>query len=477
MTEVAKTNDNSDAEASRKTSERVPLKVKIAYGGIECSSTLTFSMFTIYFLIFLTDTAGISASTASAILAISVLWDAVTDPVMGIVSDRTRSRYGRRRPYLVGVAVPFCIIFWLVFTTPPLQGYRLVAYFTVMLLLLNTAWTVLDVPYTALAPEMTTDYDERTSLATFRMLLANIGGTIGAATPLLIVEMFADHKVGWSVTSAIFGFVCIFPILLTWRGTRDWERHATDTAPLNVREVMGAVLGNRTFRYVVGLYLFGITGVYATGTIAVYFLEYLMGFDGEQTSLFFLVYYIFSILWVPLVPFLSGRIGKRLSYMILLSIWGIAGGIGAMVVQPGQVWLILALGMVAALGANAVYQLCWAMIPDVVEVDEFKTGKRREGMYYGVAVFVMKVGSAFALFIVGQVLDRIGYVPNAQQTPETLMGIRIMFGPLLTGLLVIAVILAALMPMTRKRHKALLRAIKAKKAGEPWDEESIKELL
>jgi GPH family glycoside/pentoside/hexuronide:cation symporter len=293
----------------------------------------------------------------------------------------------------------------------------------------------------------------------------------------LIVELFADHKVGWSVTSAIFGFVCIFPILLTWPGTRGWERHATDTEPLNVKEVLSAVSGNRTFRYVVGLYLFGITGVYATGTIAVYFLEYLLGFDGEQTAMFFLVYYIFSILWVPLVPFLSGRIGKRLTYIILLSIWGITGGVCAMVVQPDQVFLIYVLGIFAALGANAVYQLCWAMIPDVVEVDEFKTGKRREGMYYGVAIFVMKLGSAFALFIVGQVLDRIGYVPNVEQTPATLLGIRIMMGPLLTGLLVIAVILAALMPMTRKRHKALLRAIEAKKAGEPWDEDSIKELL
>ena len=390
MTEASETPSTSDAGAS----ERIPIKVKIAYGGVECASTITFSVFSIYFLIFLTDVAGINASTAGFLLAIALLWDAVTDPAMGIISDRTRSRYGRRRPYLIAAAVPFGIIFWLVFTTPPLQGSLLIAYFIVALLLLHTAWTVLDVPYTALAPEMTTDYDERTSLSTYRMLLANIGGIIGGTIPLLIGGQFSDDnkKLGWSVTGAIIGFVCIFPILLTWRGTRGWERHATDTEPLVLREVFGAVFGNRTFRYVVGLYLFGITTVYATGTVAVFFLEYWMGFSENQVATYFFVFFVCSVLWVPAVPLLSARIGKRLSYMVFLAIWGLTYGVGGILIRPEHFYQIFGMGVIAALGVNAVYQLCWAMIPDVVEIDEFKTGKRREGMYYGVAVFVMKAG-------------------------------------------------------------------------------------
>jgi GPH family glycoside/pentoside/hexuronide:cation symporter len=283
---------------------------------------------------------------------------------------------------------------------------------------------------------------------------------------------------GWSVTGAVIGFACIFPILLTWRGTRGWERHATDTEPLNLKEVFTAVTGNRTFRYVVALFLFGITSVNATGVIAYYFLEDWMGFSENRIAAYFFVFFVCSILWVPVVPVLSARIGKRLSYIIFLAIWGLTYGIGGIFVHPNHIIQIFAMGAIAALGINAVYQLCWAMIPDVVEIDEFKTGKRREGMFYGVAVFVMKSGSALALFIVGQVLDKIGYMPNADQQPvETLLGIRVMMGPLIAGLLLVAIVMAYFMPMTRKLHKELLKAIEAKKAGEPWDEESIKELL
>ena len=460
-----------------KSTERLPLGVKVAYGAAEGSSSLVFIVVGIYFLIFLTDSVGLSPSTGGAILFAAVMGNAMTDPLMGIISDRTRSRYGRRRPYIIAAAVPFCVIFWLLFSTPRLEGSALALYYVVMALLMYTAITVLDVPYTALAPEMTRDYDERTNLVGFRVAWSQLGSIIGGAAPLMIVQMFADQETGWSAMAAILGAACFFPILLTWRFTRGYELYAEDVEPLSFKDIKSALLGNRSFRYVVGVYFFGITSVYLVSAIAVYFMEYYIGFDETQTSIFFLFLFTCMLLCVPVITFTSNRIGKRGAYMLFISAWALLFGIGNLLVQPGQVVLMYCVALLAAAGMCSTYQLCWAMIPDVVEVDELKTGKRREGLYYGVAIFVLKAGSAFALLLVGQALEWIGYIPGAVQSPTVLLGLRVMFGPLVAGLLLISVVLAYFMPMTRDRHKALLEAIRAKKAGEKWDEEGFRKLL
>jgi len=456
---------------------KIPFAVKVGYGGAEWASSLVFTAYAVYFLIFLTDVVGIRPSVAGGILFAAAVWDAVTDPAMGIISDRTRSRFGRRRPYLLGVAVPFGLIFWMLFSAPPIHGYKLIAYYLIMSLLMHGALTVLEVPYTALAPEMTKDYDERTSLMSFRVVWSQIASIVAAAVPLMIVKQFSDPKEGWSVTGLLFGFLCIFPILLTWRLTRGWERYVEDTEPLNFKDLSRAIYGNRSFYYVMGIYLFSTTAVYASGTTAMYFLEYWMNFSENQISLFFLFFFACTVLWVPVITIVSKWIGKRGAFMLLMALWAAAYGIGNLIIRPHHVVLMYLLAALGSVGAAGSFLLCYSMIADVVEVDEFKTGKRREGLYYGVVTFVQKMGSALALLILGQVLERIGYVPNAVQSARVLLGLRIMFGPVLAGLIVISVVIAYFLPMTRKRHKALLEAIEAKRSGAAWDETGFKELL
>lgn len=462
---------------SETTGERIPIGVKFAYGGAEGSSSLVFTALGIYFLPFLTDVVGISPSIGGSILFAAVLWDAITDPVMGVISDRTRSRYGRRRPYLVATAIPFGITFWLLFSTPQLDGTALVMYYLAMALLMHTALTLVDIPYTALAPEMTKDYDERTSLVSYRVAWSQVTSIIGGAAPLLIVESFPDPKAGWSVMGAVFGVASIVPILITWRFTRGWERYTGETEPLKFRDMLGALLSNRSFRYVAGIYLFSITSVYVISAMAIFFLEYYIGFSEQQISGFFLFFFVCTLLWVPVITATSNRLGKRNAFILFMALWALAYGIGNFVVKPGQILTVYLISILGAAGAGSTFQLCWAMIPDVVEVDEFRTGRRREGLYYGVAIFLLKLGSAFALLIVGHVLERIGYVPDVQQPPAVLLGLRIVFGPFVAGMLAVSIGLAYLMPMTRDRHKALLAAIQAKNAGEEWSEDGFKELL
>lgn len=477
MNEVDNDSVKIDSDKIAIKSKSLPWKIKTLYGTLDAPVTSVTNMIGFYLLYFMTDVVGIGPAVAGTVFTAAVVWDAISDPAMGIISDRTTSRFGRRRPYIIAAAIPYCIIAWLIFAVPPLEGTMLVIYFAAMLMILYTIQTILFVPFSALAPEMTTDYDERTSLATSRTFWSNTGGMVGGALPLLIVAQFSDAKTGWFATAGIFALFYIFPILVTWNSTRGWEKHSVDTEPFNFKEVVTATLGNRTFRYVTLIYLLGASGMFAGMSVMVYFLQYLMGFSEQEVSYYFIFLYLVSIATVPIVPLLSKKIGKRKSCIVLFLIWGLGSGILAMVMQPGQLILAYLMGVFGAIGANAVYQLSWAMIPDAIEVDEFKTGKRREGLFYAVANFTLKLGTAVAVFLVGQSLEIIGYVPNQAQSATTLFGFRIMLGGVVAVLLLLAIFMALKMPMNRERHKALLEAIECKKNGKPYDEESIKELL
>jgi GPH family glycoside/pentoside/hexuronide:cation symporter len=470
---------NSDAASASRN--KIPTRVKVSYGCLEWTSAFFAGLYMVYFLIFLTNVVGIRPSVAGIVMSIAVLWDAVTDPTVGILSDRTRSRYGRRRPYILASAVPYGLLIWACFTVPPLKESGLTVYYAVITLLLHTVFTLANVPYTALASEMTTDYDERTSLVTYRILLGNFGSLVAATlTPLLVdyLEKFGmPTKAAWSVVCAGYGFICIFPVLITWRGTRGWERYTEDTEALSFKDIFDALFGNRTFPFILAVFLFSISAQYWSGAITMYFLTDWMRLNPDQVSIYWLVIFVSMILWVPAITFVATRFGKRASFIFFMSMWAVTMAIGFMMIHPGEMVLLYALAILGSLGGVTSYQMNWAMIPDVVEVDEFKTGKRREGLYFGVCAFAMKAGAALSYFMMGLALDWIGYVPTEVQSDSTLMGIRVMTGPAVAVLTVIAIVFACFMPMTGKRHRALVAAIEAKKAGRPWDEEAIKELL
>jgi GPH family glycoside/pentoside/hexuronide:cation symporter len=339
------------------------------------------------------------------------------------------------------------------------------------------AGSILTVPHSALAPEMTLDYDERTSLVSYRAVAGQVGSLIASAVPPLMVAGFVSAQKGWSLIGAVFGAFCLIPILVLWRFTRGWERYSEDTEALSVREMVQALYGNRSFRYVVGLYLFGVGFVYGFDASFMYFLQYHMGMSEEQISIFFLILFASPIPWIPVITLVSNRIGKRGTFMLFIAAGASISSVGFGLIQPRHVMVLYGLAIVQGAVFAATWQLIWAMIPDVVEVDEFKTGKRREGLYNGAATLILKLSMSLSIFLVSMYLSWIGYEPNIAQSPSVIFKIRIMQGPLWGTILVLSVVIAYFMPMTRERHKALLKAIEARKAGEPWDEESIRELL
>ncbi|MCP4623999.1 MAG: MFS transporter [bacterium] len=459
------------------TNGKIPLSVMITYGSGEMIPALMMAAFGLYFLIFFTDVVGIKPALAGVIIFSAQIWSAIIDPAMGIISDRTRSRFGRRRPYLIGIAIPLAVIFWLVFTSPPLEGTALTIYFIVVLMLFFISIAVFSVPYAAMVPEMTKDYDERTNLVAFQSIWMQIGFILASAGMIFISDQFSDPTTGWSAAGAIFGGLCLFPMLLSWRSTRGWERHPTDTEKFDFRDFYDAVIGNRSFRYVLGVFLFSNAVAYGFNSALIYFFQYYMNMAEEAISIFFMVMFGGCILWVPFITIVANRLGKKHAYVIMVGLSSIATSAGFILIQPEQHILIYLVGFIGSGAIAGSFQLAYSMAADAIDVDEFKTNRRREGMYLGMMNLMLKLGSAVSLLVVSQYLEWIGYVANQVQTPEVVTALRLMQGEIWGIVMLCSVVIAWAMPMTRKRHRALLEAIEAKKVGQKWNEESIAKLL
>jgi Na+/melibiose symporter-like transporter len=287
---------------------------------------------------------------------------------------------------------------------------------------------------------------------------------------------FHNLKLSWSVMTAILGFFAIFPILWTWRATRGYELFPESTT-VKLRDIPGAVFKNRTFRYTVGIYVSSNVALSLGAAVMVYFMKYFMKFNENQQSIAFLFLFACTIIWIPFINMASGKYGKRWAFMLFIGMWAIIQSLGALLVRPDTVLYFYILVILASGGLIGVTMAGWSMIPDVVEVDEFKTGQRREGLYFGIISFSRKISVAIMLWLVGIFLSWIGYVPDAVQTDRAIFGIRMLYAEGTALFLFISIILAYLLPMTKAKHQALRQAIDLKKAGMPWDEEAIKDIL
>jgi sugar (glycoside-pentoside-hexuronide) transporter len=437
-------------------------------------------MIAVVFLYFLTDVVGFSPAFAGFILMVGTLWDAISDPTIGILSDRSRSSWGRRRPFILASVIPYALATWLLFSDFGLAEPAREIYFVLAIIGYYSAATLLEVPYTSLTAEMTRDYDERADLLSYRAIFSQVGSIIGASSPWVLVAWFSnlygDTKTGWTLTAALFGIISIFPILWTWHATRG---HELDTQPVdfNIREIWSGPLQNRPFLYAMAMFAAANVALGASGSIAVYYMKYYMHFDESQQSMAYLFLFAFTVFWIPVINIVTRRFGKRASFIFFVGLWALIQAIGMLLLQPGMIITFYVFMTISSAGIVSVSLTGLSMIPDTIEVDEFKTGQRREGLYFGVNMFMRKFWVALALWIIGTTLSLIGYVPDQEQSETTLMGIRVLYSQGTAAVLFLSIGLAYLLPMTRSRHDALRHAITLKQQGKEWDNATIKQLL
>lgn len=446
---------------------------KLAFGSGDVGPAVATAIMSFFLLYFFTDVARLNPAAAGVILLLTKIWDAVNDPLIGLLSDRVNTRWGRRRPWFLFGAVPFGLAFFLLFQVPQLGEAGKFAYYLIVSLLLDTMFTLVNVPYTALTPELTRDYDERTSLNSYRFAFSIAGGLIAAVAHPLIVDAVAagsDIQTGYAVSALVWAIVCTAPFFFAFWGT--YERHTPEEAEaLPLVESIRQTFRNRAFRYAAGIYLLSWLVVQTVSTLIVYYLTYWLR-RPQLTPMVLLAVQGSSLLWLFIWNAASRRLGKQGVYYAGMAVW-IATSLVLFGVQPDwPAWSVVLLAALAGIGVAAAYLVPWAMLPDVIELDELETGKRREGAFYGFFVLLQKLGLALGLFVIGQVLNATGYItPPANATeiitqPDSaLLAIRLMMGPLAALILGIGVVLVTRFPITRDSHARTLRELEARQAA------------
>ncbi|MBD2112234.1 MULTISPECIES: MFS transporter [Cyanophyceae] len=434
---------------------------KLAFGAGDIGPGMTANLLSFSFLIFLTTAAGLSPVAAGSVLAIGRIWDAFNDPFIGYLSDKTRTRWGRRYPWIVLGAIPFGVTFFLTWVVPDWGDAARFWYYVVMSLLFQVFYTVVNLPYTTLTAELTKDYDERTELTAFRLGSSLFGAIAALGLGLVIAQVIADQRQQYLVLGGICAVLSVLPLLWCVWGTYPYavQRNAlqpadTDEAALPFLQQIRVVFSNRAFVFVVGIYLFAWLALQMTASIIPFYATFWMGLDSYFLAA--LLVQGTAILMMVVVNYLSRRLGKQEVFYIGIGTWIIAQ-IALFFVQPGQVAALYLLCIVISFGVATAYVVPWAMLPDVIELDEIKTGQRREGIFYAFMTLLQKVGLALGLFLVGLALQSSGFVSEAaQQSDSALLAIRVFIGPVPMVLLAMSVLLTRFYPITRQMHEEML---------------------
>jgi GPH family glycoside/pentoside/hexuronide:cation symporter len=460
-------------------STKVPWLTKVIYGTGDWGMATFNTLRQIFYAIFLTDVVGLDPRLASFAALIGVIWDAINDPLVGVMSDKVRSTWGRRRPFLLIFAVPYGLAFLVLWWAPPWKSQvLLMVHMMLAYALSDTFQTLVIVPFHALTPEMTSDYDERTSLAGYRMFfnfLASIATAVAA--PMIVDATLSGggtQQQGYVIAAAIFGASAVVPYLLIFFAVRERSSHDRPPEMISFKETVRTVWQNIPFRYATALYMLNWVTFDLVGVILPYFLVYWIaqgnllatvpGIGMPIESVVLGAMLITAAVVLPFWMWLARRLGKRVAYIIAIAFWVVLL-LAMNFIKPLQYTPVIVMSVLMGISVSAAHVLPDAIFPDVIDWDELRSGKRHEGIYYGAKNFIRKLTTAFAIFLALQVLGWLGYqVPPEGATTFTqpdsaIMGIRILTGPMGVVLLLGVIAVAWFYPLSRERHNRVRRLL------------------
>jgi GPH family glycoside/pentoside/hexuronide:cation symporter len=445
---------------------KLSLKTKLAYGVGDTSFSLAYTIVSVYFAIYLTDVVGISPGAAAIAVFIGRTWDYVNDPLVGYISDRTRSRWGRRRPYLLFGAIPFALSFMIMWIRPPWESeVALAIYYALAYLIFDAVTTFCSMPFFALTPELTSDYDERTSLTSYRALFSIVASLVAFIVPKMIIGEFEPENAGNVLTMGlIFGSVLFIPLWITFFGTRE-RKEFMEQKPPKLLQSLKAAARNKPF--VFGAVMFLLTWVCVDIMMAnlLYFVKYVVQQEANSELIMGSIF-VSAILVLPFWVWVSKRWNKRLAFIAGIAFWAAVQLVLASLNPSTGLELILVLCVLAGIGVSAVHVLPWSMIPDAIEWDEYHTGERHEGFFYSLITLAQKVASSIAIPLTLLILQATGYDASlSQQLPPAVDGIRLIVGPIPAVLLCASIVFALLYPLSRQQHKKIVAELDARRAG------------
>ncbi|MFZ1082625.1 MAG: glycoside-pentoside-hexuronide (GPH):cation symporter, partial [Candidatus Kryptoniota bacterium] len=401
--------------SQEKGSQKLSVKEKISYGFGDTASNFYWQMFMSFILFFYTDVFGISAAVAGTMLLITRIWDTGIDPFMGIIADRTETRWGKFRPYLLWMALPIGIIGVLTFTTPNLSVTGKIIYAYITSTFMMAAYTAINTPYSALMGVLTPNSLERTSVSSYRFVLAFVAIFIVQGTTLPLVQFFGkgNQAVGFQLTMVVFSLVAIALFMITFLKTRE-RVHPPKDQKSSVKSDFKDLLHNKPWMvlFFIGIFALSYNSI-RSGSI-IYYFKYYVG-NQNMASAFMVSGTVAAIVGIMSTKYLSKIFGKRILYMILWVVVSVLT-IGFYFIPKENITLIFASHVVISLILGPTAPLIWAMYADTADYSEWKSGRRATGLVFSAATFAQKFGWALGGALTGWLLAYFGFVANIAQT-------------------------------------------------------------
>lgn len=448
---VISTNDANAATHDR--SRSLPTLIAAGWGFGTLAPAIVLTTTNIYLLRFMTDFVGIGAALAGGLIAMSKIYDAFTDPAMGVLSDRTKTRIGRRRPYLIAGGVGLAISLILLFDPPAFAASFMPAYMTVVLLLLATFYTIFNVPYLAMPAEMVAGYDQRSTLMSFRVYAVSGAQIVSSVLGAWIIVEFGGGLDGHAAMAWIVAPAILLAALVAFWSTKNApfvasmrSNDANGSAQITLREQFSAVTDNKPFFVLMAVKLFQLMtlGIYAAYP---FFFTQILKVEDSVLGLYFLSLTAGMLLLQPLWLWLGRRTGKRKTYLIALAIGIVVSPTWLLAAEGEAYWLVLLRGSLIGASAGGALLMGQSMLPDTQEFDSLRSGIRREGLLSGVYSTMEKVAQAIGVAAIGAFFGMMGYVESTDGTaaqPQSALDaiyLSVSFLPAIVSLLAFFVLL------------------------------------
>jgi GPH family glycoside/pentoside/hexuronide:cation symporter len=447
--------------------DRLSFARKLGFTVGDYACNLYWQSLSIFLLFFYTDAVGLPAATAGLIYMVASIWDGMIDPVIGALADRTRSRWGRYRPYVLLAAVPLALAFCLLYFHPPLKGWGLGVWLLAAHMIFRTAYAVLSIPYTSLNARITSSTSERSTLAGMRMIFATLAGfTIAFCTqPLVGMLGGGDASRGFLLTAAVFGLVAtaIFPIVFF--STQEPVGAGDEDPPLKLADYWRAVRANRAFWVVMAGIITAVICSTALGKSVLYYFKYYLQ-DEAASRMALSIPALAGLVVIPAWLLATRIVGKRNAWFLATG-WGLVGLAAFALVDvrdPGLMIGFLLYMSVCSLGLALTF---WSMLPDTVEYGEWTSGLRAESFVFGLGQFFLKVAMGLGAGLFGLALDLVGYVPNVAQTPQTLQGMKTIMVVMPAVGLALGALAMLFHPLKRGVHESIVEQLAERRAAAP----------
>ena len=418
------------------TEEKIKLSEKIGYGLGDTASVLYFHTFSQFLLIFYTDVYGLSAAAVGTLFLVTRVIDAVNDPLMGMIADRTRSKHGKFRPWLRWMVVPYMALGVLTFTVPDFGDTGKLIYAYITYTLVGTVYTAINIPYGALMGVMTPHSEARTELASFRFYGAYLAVNLVNLSMLYLVSVFGggDEAAGYQRAIMLYALVAGALFMVVFYTTKERVKTPKDQKS-DLKEDLKDLVKNRPWLAICGIGILTLIWISLRNAAILYFMEYYVGATKALTTSFLFWGGIATMVGVYFTKHSERYLGGKKRAYIILTLAVAVVTTPFYVVSPENTAAIFAIHIAGSLLSGPLMPLFWSMIADTADYAEWKFGRRFTGLIFSAGTFSQKTGWALGSAFGGYTLAYFGYVANVEQTPDSIIGIKLLmsFGPAVLG--------------------------------------------